>query len=92
MALKHNKRRWHLTTYAKKLLFKADFAVFWPPKGVVEPTTWVHTLYTVLQVHHLDWFSYKWPPPWIVLLGAQNGQKGGIFQLFLTTFETRGIT
>ena len=41
MAFQHNKRRWNLKKYAKRLLFKANFAVFWAQKEVVGATTWV---------------------------------------------------
>ena len=41
MAVKHSTRGWNLKKYAKRVLFKANSAVFWAPKEVVEPTTWV---------------------------------------------------
>ena len=41
MALKHNVERWKLRKYAERVLFRADFAVFWAQKEVIEPTTWV---------------------------------------------------
>ena len=39
--LSNTPRKWNLKKYAKSVLFKADFAVFWAPKAVVEATTWV---------------------------------------------------
>ena len=33
--------RWNLKRYAKGLLFKVDFAVFWAPKEIVGGTKWV---------------------------------------------------
>ena len=37
MPIKHNTGRWN----AKRVLFKADFAVFWAQKEVVEATSQV---------------------------------------------------
>ena len=39
MAIKYNMGRWNLKKYAKRVLFKADFAVFWAQKEVVEATS-----------------------------------------------------
>ena len=41
MAIKHGTRRCDSKRYAKRVLFKADFAVFWAQKEVVGRTTWV---------------------------------------------------
>ena len=41
MAFKHNKGRWKLKNYAKRVLCKADFEVFWAQKEVVGATKWV---------------------------------------------------
>ena len=41
MAIKQGTRRWNLKRYAKGMPFKADFAVLWAQKEVVEATTWV---------------------------------------------------
>ena len=38
IASKHNTGRWNLKNYAKRVLFKGDFAAFWVPKEVVEAT------------------------------------------------------
>ena len=42
MAIKHGTRRCDLKRYAKRVLFKADFAVSWAQKEVVEAPNWVH--------------------------------------------------
>ena len=42
MAIKHGTRRCDLKRYAKRVLFKADFAVFWAQKEVVEAPNRVH--------------------------------------------------
>ena len=39
MAIKHNSGRWNLKKDAKRVLFKADFAVFWAQKEVIEATS-----------------------------------------------------
>ena len=41
MAKKHITRTYNLKNYAKRVLFKADFAVFWTHKEVGGRTTWV---------------------------------------------------
>ena len=41
MAIKHNTRRWNLQKYAKRVLFKANLAIFSAPQEVFEPTDWV---------------------------------------------------
>ena len=41
MAVKDNTGWCNSKECAKRVLFKANFAVFWAPKQVVEPTTWV---------------------------------------------------
>ena len=42
MAIKHGTRRCNLKKYAKRVLFKADFAVLWAQKEVVEAPNQVH--------------------------------------------------
>ena len=37
MAIKHNTIGWNSKKYAKRVLFKANFAVFWAQKEAVEP-------------------------------------------------------
>ena len=41
MAVKHNRGRWNSKKYAKRVFFKASFAVFWAQKEGVQPTTLV---------------------------------------------------
>ena len=41
MPIKHGARRCNLKRYAKRVLFKADFAVFWAQKEVAEARNWV---------------------------------------------------
>ena len=42
MAMKHGTGRCDLKRYAKRVLFKADFAVFWAQKEAVEAPNRVH--------------------------------------------------
>ena len=45
MPMKHSMRRCNLKKYAKRVLFTADFVVFWAQKELVEAPNWVqHTL------------------------------------------------
>ena len=41
MAIKHTTGRWKLKKYAKMVLFKVDFVVFWAPKEGFWATIWV---------------------------------------------------
>ena len=41
MAIKHGMRRCNLKKYAKRVLFRTDFAVIWAPKEVVGAPNWV---------------------------------------------------
>ena len=40
--------------YAKRLLFTANFTVFWTQKGVPKPKVFLH---------HLGWSQHIYPPP-----------------------------
>ena len=42
MPIKHGTRRCNLKRYAKRVLFKADFVVFWAQKELVEARNRVH--------------------------------------------------
>ena len=42
MAMKHTAGRWNLKRYAKRVLFKTYFALFWAQKGVIGATNQVH--------------------------------------------------
>ena len=42
MPIKHGTRTCNLKKYAKRVVFKADFAVFWAEKEVVEAGDRVH--------------------------------------------------
>ena len=58
--------RWNLKKYAKRVLFKTDFAVFWAQKEVVEATKSgaKHTRRrSKAYVHHLGWFQCKSTSP-----------------------------
>ena len=41
MAIKHGMRRCNLKKYAKRVLFRTDFAVILAPKEVVRAPNWV---------------------------------------------------
>ena len=51
MAIKHStgggRGRWNLKKYAKRVLFKANFAVFWAQKEVLRPLFKCKTHYSV---------------------------------------------
>ena len=40
MPMNHSTRRCNLKRYAKRVLFKANFAVFWAIKALVEARNW----------------------------------------------------
>ena len=42
MPIKHGTRRCNLKRYAKRVLFKSDFAVFWAQKEAAEARNRVH--------------------------------------------------
>ena len=41
LLVKHDTRRWNLKKCAKRVFFKADFAVFWAQKEVAEALNWM---------------------------------------------------
>ena len=76
MAIKHSTGWWNLKRYAKRVLSKADFAVFWAQKEVVEATTWVQTHYTVIKGVSSSSRSVPMQmDPSMDILGTQTAQK-----------------
>ena len=82
MAVKHSTRGWNCKKYAKQVLVKADLAVFWAQKEVVEPTTWVPNSLDGDQ----GCLSFGLVPmqmaPSMNILGTQTGQKKAFFGYF----------
>ena len=73
---------------AKRVCFKADFAVFWDQKEVVGATKCAkHTDGDQVIGYHVGWFECKWTPPW-TSQAPKVPQKRAFLWSFLTDFGT----
>ena len=89
MAVKYSTRKWNSKKYAKRVPLKADFAVSWAQKEVVEPNTWVQNpLDSAQRCLSTILVGSKANGPSKNIVGTQSCPQRGIFWLLLTDFET----
>ena len=83
MAVIHSTRGWNSKQYAKWVLFKADFAVFWAPKEVSKSRIGCKTDQTVIKdVYSSVWLVPMQIAPSMDILAIQTSQKRTFFGEF----------